>query len=261
MKNNHKWQSAIVGSLSLLLLLVVWEVLGRQTGAPLASVLPPPSIFLSSIIENNFQVGLGSQSVTVDQAIISSLLRVFGGMMIAFFLALATGALLSLSKIASWATLPVLHLFAPIAPIAWVPLGIVVFGINNITAIFIVFMGVYFILTLATLAEIKRVPAEYLVLAQNMGATPLQQWTRVIFPAILPGVFTLLRINFVAAWMAVLVAEMVGLRDGIGAIIMMGRNLFNSELIMFGILLIGVCGALVDRVLRWIQHRFLWWAS
>jgi len=55
---------------------------------------------------------------------------------------------------------------------------------------------------------------------------------RVVLPAILPGVFTLLRMNFIAAWMAVLVAEMVGLRDGLGAIIMMGRNLFNSDLIM-----------------------------
>ena len=59
-------------------------------------------------------------------------------------------------------------------------------------------------------------------------------------PAVLPGVFTLLRMNFIAAWMAVLVAEMVGLRDGLGAIMMMGRNLFNNDLIMFGMLLIGV---------------------
>ncbi|MFT6907458.1 MAG: NitT/TauT family transport system permease protein [Oleiphilaceae bacterium] len=78
-------------------------------------------------------------------------------------------------------------------------------------------------------------------------------------PAILPGVFTLLRTNFIAAWMAVLVAEMVGLRDGLGAIIMMGRNLFNNELIMFGMLVIGISGYAVDRVLVLIGRRLLWW--
>ena len=78
-------------------------------------------------------------------------------------------------------------------------------------------------------------------------------------PSILPGVFTLLRTNFIAAWMAVLVAEMVGMRDGLGAIIMMGRNLFNNELIMFGMLVIGVSGFLVDRVLAFIGQRILWW--
>ncbi|MGL3739418.1 hypothetical protein ACSYF6_29255 (plasmid) [Pseudomonas aeruginosa] len=76
---------------------------------------------------------------------------------------------------------------------------------------------------------------------------------------IFPGVFTLLRTNFIAAWMAVLVAEMVGLRDGLGAIIMMGRNLFNNELIMFGMLVIGLSGFVVDRTLAFIGNKVLWW--
>jgi NitT/TauT family transport system permease protein len=92
-----------------------------------------------------------------------------------------------------------------------------------------------------------------------LGANPLQQWVWVVIPAVLPGVFTLLRTNFIAAWMAVLVAEMVGLRDGLGAIIMMGRNLFNNELIMFGMLVIGISGYAVDRLLVLIGRRVLWW--
>jgi NitT/TauT family transport system permease protein len=131
--------------------------------------------------------------------------------------------------------------------------------LSNVTAIFIVFMGVFFILTLATLAEIQRIPEEFLTVAGNLGANPLQQWVWVVIPAVLPGVFTLLRTNFIAAWMAVLVAEMVGLRDGLGAIIMMGRNLFNNELIMFGMLVIGISGYAVDRLLVLIGRRVLWW--
>jgi NitT/TauT family transport system permease protein len=167
--------------------------------------------------------------------------------------------LLSLSQTATWCLSPILYVLAPIAPIAWIPTAIVVFGITNVTAVFIVFMGVYFILTIATLAEIRRIPEEFLTIADNLGASPLSRWIRVVLPAVLPGVFTLLRTNFIAAWMAVLVAEMVGLRDGLGAIIMMGRNLFNNDLIMFGMAIIGVSGFLVDRLLSLIATRLLWW--
>ena len=81
----------------------------------------------------------------------------------------------------------------------------------------------------------------------------------MIIPAVLPGVFTLLRLNFIAAWMAVLAAEMTGLRDGLGTVVMTGRNLFNSNLILLGICIIGITGFAVDRLLLFIQRKFFWW--
>ncbi|MEM1344376.1 MAG: ABC transporter permease subunit [Pseudomonadota bacterium] len=243
------------------LLIGLWELLGARGGVALTAVLPPPSQFLGTIAESGFKIGLGAQAAPVWDSALSTLGRVFAGMAVAFVLAILTGALLSLSKVATWCLRPVLHILAPIAPIAWIPTAIVVFGISNMTAVFIVFMGVYFVLTIATLAEIERVPAEYLTVAENLGASPAERWVSVVVPAILPGIFMLLRTNFLAAWMAVLVAEMVGLRDGLGAIIMMGRNLFNNELIMFGMVIIGVTGFLVDKVLALIGARLLWWRS
>jgi len=249
----------LVGLLSVGLFVGLWEASERLGASTLASVLPPPSKFLSSVIESDFRIGLGSQAASVWESVLATFLRVFVGMALAFVAAILTGALLSLSRTATWSLSPLLHLLAPIAPIAWIPTAIVVFGISNVTAVFIVFMGVYFILTLATLAEIRRVPPEFSIVAGNLGATPLQRWVFVVLPAVLPGVFALLRSNFLAAWMAVLVAEMVGLRDGLGAIIMMGRNLFNNELILFGMMVIGVSGFLVDKVLGLIGQRMLWW--
>jgi NitT/TauT family transport system permease protein len=249
----------VVGGAFLLLLLGAWEYLGTREGSALAAVLPPPSHFLQTALASGFRIGLGSQAVPVYQSVMSTFFRVFAGMGLAFVAAVLTGAVLSLSPFATWCMNPLLYILAPIAPIAWIPTAIVVFGISNLTAIFIVFMGVYFILTIATLAEIKRIPQEFLIVAANLGAGPVDRWVRVVLPAVLPGVFTLLRTNFIAAWMAVLVAEMVGLRDGLGAIIMMGRNLFNSDLIMLGMVIIGVSGFIVDRLLLLISHRLVWW--
>ena len=249
----------LVGACSLSLIVMVWELAGHFGDFAVTTVLPPPSQFLTLVIDSNFRVGLGSQSATLGESIMATFGRVFSGMALAFVGAIITGAVISLSRVATWCLSPVLYLLAPIAPIAWIPTAIVVFGITNTTAIFIVFMGVYFILTIATLAEIQRVPDEYHTVAGNLGASRWQQWLFVTMPAILPGVFTLLRTNFIAAWMAVLVAEMVGLRDGLGAIIMMGRNLFNNELIMFGMLVIGISGFFVDRIMALIGNRVLWW--
>ena len=69
----------------------------------------------------------------------------------------------------------------------------------------------------------------------------------------------MLRINFIAAWMAVLAAEMTGLRDGLGAIVMTGRNLFDHDLILIGMCLIGISGFIIDATLRFIQNKFFWW--
>lgn len=253
--NTAPW---VVGGLSVATVVSAWEMAGIAD-LPVTTVLPPPSQFLAMVVESDFRIGLGSQSSTLFESLISTFGRVFGGMLLAFMAAIITGTAISLSRFATWCISPFLYLLAPIAPIAWIPTAIVVFGITNTTAIFIVFMGVYFILTIGTLAEIRRVPAEYSTVAGNLGANRWQQWLFVIMPAILPGVFTLLRTNFIAAWMAVLVAEMVGLRDGLGAIIMMGRNLFNNELIMFGMLVIGISGFIVDRILALIGNRVLWW--
>lgn len=258
-KDTRTWHNLVIGAGSLTLIVLLWEIAGAGGGSALTAVLPPPSKFVPAVAESGFRIGLGSQAVPLGQSIIATFLRVFAGMGLAFIAAIATGALLSLSRFATAALSPVLYVLAPIAPIAWIPTAIVVFGITNTTAIFIVFMGVYFILTIATLAEIRRIPPEFLTIAGNLGASANARWLRVILPAILPGVFTLLRTNFIAAWMAVLVAEMVGLGDGLGAIIMMGRNLFNNELIMFGMAIIGISGFLVDRLLSTISERLLWW--
>lgn len=254
-----RWLPAAAGLLSIGSVLALWEWVGHDATSPLAAILPPPSQFLATIAQSGFRIGLGSQAESVYSSVASTFARVFAGMALAFAAAVLTGALLSLSRFATWSLGPILRLLAPIAPIAWIPTAIVIFGIGNTTAVFIVFMGVYFILTLATLAEIERVPPEFLTVSGNLGASALQRWLWVVLPAILPGVFTLLRTNFIAAWMAVLVAEMVGLRDGLGAIIMMGRNLFNNDLIMFGMVVIGLSGFVVDKLLGLIAHHILWW--
>lgn len=250
----------ICGIVSVACVWGLWEYVGRGENS-LARVLPPPTTFIAEVAKSDFRIGLGSQSVTIHDSVISSIYRVFAGLALGFVAALVVGFCISLSSWARRFAMPLVHLLAPVAPVAWIPVAIVLLGIGNQTAIFLVFMGVFFTLTIATIQAIDSVPEELCDVARTLGASPMKIWLHVIFPAILPSVFTILRLNFIAAWMAVLVAEMTGLRDGLGAIVTIGRNLFNNNLVMFGVCLIGVMGLAGDYLLKVVQRKFFWWGE
>ncbi len=237
-----------------------WE-LAAAKGWIQNSLLPPPSSFIHYAIESDFRVGFGREAMAIPAAILASAYRVVVGLALGFIAAVATGIVISMSRVASWSLLPVIRGLAPIAPIAWIPLGIILFGIGNQTAIFVVFVGVYFLLTLSTVAAVQSVDARMIKTARTYGASPKQVWLWVIFPAILPQVFTMLRLNFFAAWMAVLAAEMVGLKNGVGMMVILGREMFNGNLIMLGICIVGITGYVVDSALLFIQRKLLWWSG
>jgi NitT/TauT family transport system permease protein len=243
-----------------MIVIAIWEAAtaGGWRGAVL---FPPPSAFIAYAIESDFRVGFGGDAMTIPGAIVASALRVLAGLAVGFAAAILTGIAIAASKVMSDAFLPIIRGLAPIAPIAWIPLGIVLFGIGNPTAVFVVFMGVYFILTISTVAAVNSVDERLIKTARSYGATKAQVWTRVIFPAILPQVFTMLRINFFAAWMAVLAAEMVGLKNGLGMMIILGREMFNTKLILLGMCMVGATGYFVDALLVQVQRKLLWWQS
>ena len=239
-------------------IIAIWEF-AAASGWNGSVLFPPPSAFLSYAIESDFRVGFGGDAMPIPVAIIVSALRVLVGLAIGFTAAVVTGILISASGAFSDMVMPLVRGLAPIAPIAWIPLGIVLFGIGNPTAIFVVFMGVYFILTISTVAAVKAVDQRLIKTARSFGASRAQVWTRVIFPAVLPQVFTMLRINFFAAWMAVLAAEMVGVKNGLGMMIILGREMFNTKLILLGMCMVGATGYAVDALLVQIQRKILWW--
>ena len=257
---NGDWKRKLLfGSLSILTLWGIWEVVGR-TDWIAAKIFPPPTIFLSSL-SSGFKIGLASQTTSIPTSIFASLWRVGMGLALGFLASLVVGCGIAVSGSFRLCVMPVLSLLAPIAPVAWIPLALVVFGVGNSAAVFIVFMGVFFTLTIGCVEAVKQVPERRIETASLLGATPWQIWRHVVVPSILPSVFTNLRLNFIAAWMAVLAAEMTGLRDGLGTVVMNGRNLFDNKLILLGMFLIAGTGFACDWILKLIQRKALWWPS
>ena len=121
------------------------------------------------------------------------------------------------------------------SPIAWLPVAIFLFGIGNGPAIFMVVVALFFHMVLATITQIDGVNRNLINVARTMGASKRQIYARVIVPAILPGLFMVLRLNLFGAWMVVLIAEATGVGYGLGQVIMLARNTFNPSLVFFTI--------------------------
>ena len=231
-------------------------------------LLPPPHIFLQDFFEQgrmfDKSTRLGDPSagliaLAVIKTIGASTGRVLAGLVIAFVLSLAVGMAIRYSPLFGKLVLPMINVLAPISPVAWLPVAIVVFGIGDAPAIFLVFIALFFIMTLATLTLVDRLPQSYVHVARIMGATRLQIFVRVVLPAILPGLFLVLRLNLFAAWMVVLIAEAVGVRGGLGLVVSMARNTFDSKLAFFTMTVIGFVGFALDFAFRQIQAGVLYW--
>ena len=257
-------QAALWWVLSIGLVVAAWEA-AAALGLINAIILPPPHEFIGEI-RNQAQflmpaVGVertGAHFVALT-AIAASLQRVLAGLLLAFVAGVLTGTVAFYFPVIRKLTMPTVTLLAPIAPVAWIPLAIVAFGIGDWSAIFVVFVGIYFTLTLATVKAMTNVDPVYLDAARVLGARRLQVMVYVVLPATIPALFDLVRMNLFGAWMGVLAAEMVGVNTGLGAIVMVGRQMMNMNLTFLGMAMIGLVGYLLDAAFGQVQRRVLWW--
>src|SRR6266446_773397 len=230
-------------------------------------ILPPPSVFVTEI-QNQAQfllpqIGvqrIGGNFVALT-AIWASLVRIMSGLALAFVAAVLVGSLAFSLRVFHKLTYPVITLLAPIAPVVWIPFALVAFGIGDGAAIFVVFIGSIFTLTLGTVNHMRHVDQHYIDTARVLGASRRQVMWNVILPAILPNLFVIMRLNLFGAWTGVLAAEMVGVNTGLGTIVMVGRQMMNMNLTFLGMAMIGLVGYLLDVGFGLIQTRVLWWKS
>ncbi len=233
------------GLLSVGLFAGLWEFLWYINVAD-HRLLPPPHVFLGDFAgqAKNFntakrwEIGVDPNSgPTPFEAVLitmaSSTMRVLVGLAIAATASLCMGIVIRYYGLFGKLVLPTVTLLAPVSPVAWLPVAIFLFGIGNGPAIFMVFIALFFTMTLATITQIDSVNRNYINVGRTMGASKRQIYTRVILPAILPGLLVVLRLNLFGAWMVVLVAEATGVGYGLGQIISMARNTFNPGARLF----------------------------
>ena len=164
-------------------------------------------------------------------------------------LAVPAGLLLGSFRSLRQALNPIVQILRPISPIAWFPLAVLWFGIGNAPAIFIIFVSAFFPILLATVSAVLSIPESYYKVTRNFGARPLQVFLSVVIPAAFPGIMTGLHIALGTAWIHLVAGEMLGADSGLGFLIIDARNFLRTDLILAGMVLIGVTGLLLNSLI------------
>jgi NitT/TauT family transport system permease protein len=226
------------------LFLVAWHLAVLISGSGL---FPTPVKVLGGVVEL-IQKGL------LLKYIVASLFRVTVGFGLAVVLGIPIGLLLGWFQKAFYAFNPLIQVLRPISPIAWIPVAILWFHVDDRAPIFLIFLASVFPITVSAIAAVQNIHPVYIRAARNFGIGRLELFRRVIFPATLPQVLTGIRIALGVAWLVVVAAEMIAVNSGLGYLIIDARNAGKRyDLVVAGMMMIGLIGLGLDLLVRQLE--------
>lgn len=237
--------SAVVGAVLLWWLLSVSGLIDPV-------LLPSPAEVVAALIES-FQDG----SLWVN--IWASLLRVLQGFLLGFAFAVPVGVLMGNSRIFRGLVEPLVELVRPIPPIAIIPLAILWFGIGELSKVFIIAYGAFFPILVNTMAGFREVDPVLVRAARTLGASRGQIFRDVVLRSALPFIIVGARLGMGLAFIVLVAAELIASSEGLGYLINDARYNFRTDRVFLGMILIGVLGLILNKVLIEIERRLLRW--
>ncbi len=241
-----------------LLLLAFWQVATTQQWTRL---IPTPAEVAQYMVD--FAVGGiydDAYSATLVTHLLASMSRVYGGFALAALFALPIGMMVGRMPTARMLLDPFLQVMRPIPVTAWLPLSMILFGLGAKSAFALVCLGAFYPILLNTIFGVRSVDPKLFEAASMLGCRGNAQFFKVVLPAAMPSIFTGLRLGLGLAWFVIVVGEMTGVPQGLGAVIMDARTLSRTDLVICGMIVIGLAGYISDRVVVSIGNRLLRWS-
>jgi sulfonate transport system permease protein len=237
----------------LVAFLLVWEAI-PYFGLVNPAFLPGPSALPSAFLRE-------IKSGAWLSAILGSLGHYFIGLFTGAGLGIALGVLTGMSRIAEEATAWVVRLLRPIPGLAWVPFAIIWFGVNPQAAVFIIAIGVFWIVFFAAQGAIRGVDRDLIEVADAFGfRSPVQRLIKILLPAAMPGILVGVRTALGQAWMAVVAAEIFGVA-GVGQRMMQASSLLATDLVVIYMLTMAALYGLLDTLFVAFQGWVLRWKA
>lgn len=236
-------------------LLVAWELAVRLfvTDPRTLMIVPLPSGILTTAVV----LGLDG---TLVWGVARSVLRVAMGTAIAVLVGVPLGALIATAPRLGAVLEAPLRLLRPIPPVAWVPLTMLWFGVTELQQVSILALAATFVVASATHLAVRGVPASLVFAAANLGAPPVDLALRVRVPAALPGVMAAVREGVATAWFVLVAAEFLAASQGIGVLVLEGRDMLDPARAFVGMGALALCGLVSDRALAGFGARWTRWA-
>jgi sulfonate transport system permease protein len=244
------WRGAVLP----LALLAVWELASR-TGMVDPRILPPIEQVARTAIDQVMNQGLlGNLG--------ASLLRDMIGFLLGTFAGLAVGTLLGLSRLADRLLMPSFNGLRQIAILAWIPLISMWFGVGEAAKVVFIMAAAFIPVVLNTHQGMHAASRQLVEVARTLTFTRWQVLTRLYLPSALPSIATGVHLALIYAWVASIGSEyFMAVGPGIGGLIIAGRERFEMDLVMLGILILGLVGYLINRAASSLEARLLRWRT
>lgn len=237
----------------LLMLLAVWTLISHQSPN-----LPGPLKTLHSAVElfSDPFYDHGPNDKGVGWNILASLQRVALGFGLAALIGIPLGFIIGRFEFASRMTAPIISLLRPVSPLAWLPIGLLVFKAANPAAIWVIFISAIWPMIINTAVGVSKVPQDYMNVAKVLNLSEWKIVTKILFPFVLPYMMTGVRLSIGVAWLVIVAAEMLTGGVGIGFWVWDEWNNLNVEHIIIAIFVVGIVGLLLELALTQIAKKF-----
>ncbi|RCS58707.1 nitrate ABC transporter permease [Parvibium lacunae] len=235
------------------LLIGIWAIVSiKSTDIPSPLVTWEAAVKLFS--DPFYQKSLNDQGIGWN--ILSSLKRVAMGFGLAALVGIPMGFLLGRSEFISRMINPVISLLRPVSPLAWLPIGLLVFKAANPAAIWTIFICSIWPMIINTAVGVQRVPQDYMNVARVLNLSEYKIITKILFPSVLPYMLTGVRLAIGTAWLVIVAAEMLTGGVGIGFWVWDEWNNLNVQHIIIAIFIIGIVGLVLEQALIAVAKAF-----
>lgn len=247
------FRSTLLAALGLAAFLCIWEAVPRL-GLVNPAFLPPPSTIPAAFLR---EITLGIWS----EAVLSSLSHYVAGLVAGAGAGVGLGLLSGMFRPFEAATAWIVRLLRPIPGLAWVPFAIIWFGVQPSAAVFIIAVGVFWIVFFATQGAVRGVDRDLVEVAQAFGfRSSWARLTKILLPAATPGILVGLRTALGQAWMAVVAAEIFGV-PGVGQRMMQASSLLSTDIVVVYMLTMAGLYGLFDSAFVALQGWLLRWRA
>ncbi len=240
-------------TIGLLLMIAVWTLISYQSeGVP-----GPVSTFKAAVIlfSDPFYIN-NPNDVGIGWNILNSLQRVATGFGMAALVGIPLGFIIGRYDFMSRMTAPIISLLRPVSPLAWLPIGLLVFKAADPAAIWVIFISAIWPMIINTAVGVSKVPQDYMNVAKVLNLSEWKVVTKILFPYVLPYMMTGVRLSIGVAWLVIVAAEMLTGGVGIGFWVWDEWNNLNVEHIIIAIVIVGVVGLLLELALTQLAKRF-----
>lgn len=248
---SEKYSLFTISAISIVVFVGIWE-LATRFGLIDPIFLPSPSAVFERAVRT-FENG------ALVANVLASTRRVMVGFLMSVLVSIPLGLVLGTSRRACAVFDPIISLLRPLPSMSWIPLSLLWFGITETQKYSIVFMGTIAPALLYVIDATRNVDNVLILAARNVGASRIQVMWHVILPASLSQIIIGFKIILGLAWTCVISAELIAAKEGLGFMIMNGKEFFQTDTVVLGMVLISLTVLVFDAVLRRIERRILAW--